>query len=936
MLLLVLLLVLQWSKIGSGAEQRGHNAVATRWHMRLTAAGIWGRIIERKAVALFIDRLTIGMTMSVCIRNAARLVGAVGLLLFVAGRPARAGVYITSTIDRVMWDVDSIAVAGTNTSDIVGDMWVSNASVGGAATSFTGSGLSFIAPAIALQLGKNYITVYGKNAAGVVNSDTFNIWRYNIDGSGQQSGSKYGQRWRGTLVGWGYNYYGLRYCPKGNDFVAVAAGYGHSLALRCNGMLVGWGDNSSGQTNCPGGYDIVAMVAGNWHSLALRSNGSLVVWGSYVHSNPSGTNYVAAAAGNGYSLALRSDGTLVGWGNNDYGQKNCPSGSNYVAVTAGWLHSLALRRDGTLVGWGYSGDGRTNCPSGINFVAVSAGGDHSLALRSDGSLVGWGNNDYGQINCPTGNSFVAVAAGDGHSIALRIDGTLVGWGRTNFELSKCPTGNGYIAAAAGAYHSLAIRLSPFVNITNVDTFVNCDTTHFTIGGTNSPFMYTTNRLVGTMWWSNERNGACGTFAANQHWRIANISLGVGTNLIAVYGTNVYGWLGYDSVRVMRAFPTSTQISLVVPVDNYLTNQFAVNFDVAYGDAIAYRYLATNSTPVFSNAQVLTNTDRLTLSRTGTMYWTALGYDSAFNIHWAFETNCLTIYRSTQITLNAPTNDYLSNNSTVGFNVTYGEGLQANYLVTNSVAVFDPVKKFLYSDSLTINSTGTYYWTALGLDRDTNLFWALSTNRFTIQKTLIPGMHLVAPASGTRLTNIFACKLVVDYGAATLDRQLSTNAGISWFEYDADNPVVFNGVSSNRWTARGRTAAGWWPAPETNTLVVTTNYSGDRAIFLLEPADDSIATNFAPRFRVLIYGAAFAFAQVSIDNGAFVTVSLPTNIALSDGLHQWTARGGVLPGPVYTYAPSTNTFMVLPEGLSAGIAALTLTALLARKRSRLRT
>ena len=50
--------------------------------------------------------------------------------------------------------------------------------------------------------------------------------------------------------------------PAGNDFVAIAAGSVHSLALKSDGSLVGWGYNCYGQTNVPAGNDFVAISAG--------------------------------------------------------------------------------------------------------------------------------------------------------------------------------------------------------------------------------------------------------------------------------------------------------------------------------------------------------------------------------------------------------------------------------------------------------------------------------------------------------------------------------------------------------------------------------------------------------------------------------------------------------------------------------------------------
>ncbi len=41
------------------------------------------------------------------------------------------------------------------------------------------------------------------------------------------------------------------------------------------GSLVGWGYNEAGQTNVPAGNDFMAVAAGDLHGLALRMDGSL-------------------------------------------------------------------------------------------------------------------------------------------------------------------------------------------------------------------------------------------------------------------------------------------------------------------------------------------------------------------------------------------------------------------------------------------------------------------------------------------------------------------------------------------------------------------------------------------------------------------------------------------------------------------------------------
>ena len=58
--------------------------------------------------------------------------------------------------------------------------------------------------------------------------------------------------------------------PDGNDFVAISAGYDHSLALKSDGSIVGWGANHYGQATPPEGNNFIAIAAGHEQSLAIR------------------------------------------------------------------------------------------------------------------------------------------------------------------------------------------------------------------------------------------------------------------------------------------------------------------------------------------------------------------------------------------------------------------------------------------------------------------------------------------------------------------------------------------------------------------------------------------------------------------------------------------------------------------------------------------
>src|SRR3990172_9130705 len=89
------------------------------------------------------------------------------------------------------------------------------------------------------------------------------------------------------------------------------------------GSVVSWGSDRFGAlSGTPSGADYVAVAAGDWHSLALKADGSIVGWGrGYcdVTPPPADTDFVAISAGHDYALALKSDGAIVGWGCNDYG-----------------------------------------------------------------------------------------------------------------------------------------------------------------------------------------------------------------------------------------------------------------------------------------------------------------------------------------------------------------------------------------------------------------------------------------------------------------------------------------------------------------------------------------------------------------------------------------------------------------------------------------
>jgi len=172
----------------------------------------------------------------------------------------------------------------------------------------------------------------------------------------------------------------------------VAGGLHFAVALTSNGTLVAWGDDRYGQVSAAlRGSDFVAIAAGDTHGVALRADGSLVTWGYWaaLDGAPSSGVYTAISAGGNQSLALREDGAVVWWGDAPaaFGLDAVPTGTGYRAISAGYLHALAIDRDGAAVGWGAGtkvGEppnwGQASPPAGQDYMAVAAGLDFSVAL----------------------------------------------------------------------------------------------------------------------------------------------------------------------------------------------------------------------------------------------------------------------------------------------------------------------------------------------------------------------------------------------------------------------------------------------------------------------------------------------------------------------------------------------------------------------------
>jgi len=320
----------------------------------------------------------------------------------------------------------------------------------------------------------------------------------------------------------------------------VRSGVDHTVQLRSDGTIWTTGSNWTGQLGdgttigrtapvqvglLSNTTNWVAVATGDDHTLALKSDGSLWSWGAnqdgqlgdgstVYKTHPvrigGGNDWTSVAAGGTSSFALKANGELWAWGGNATGQlgdnsivnRNSPvrigTGTNWKAVAAGEFHTLALKADGTLWAWGNNikgqlGNGTTTASSNpvrigttSDWTAAAAGGSSSFAMKVDGSLWAWGLNDYGQLGIGVTDGaahstpvkvtperdWAAISAGNLHVLAIKRNGTLWAWGdNTSGQLGDGTRTNrntptriaspaaiaDIVAVAAGAFHSVSLK-----------------------------------------------------------------------------------------------------------------------------------------------------------------------------------------------------------------------------------------------------------------------------------------------------------------------------------------------------------------------------------------------------------------------------------------------------------------------------------------------
>jgi alpha-tubulin suppressor-like RCC1 family protein len=233
------------------------------------------------------------------------------------------------------------------------------------------------------------------------------------------------------------------------DWIDVATGENHTVAIKEDGTLWAWGLNSDGQ-------------------LGNNSNIGLVV--SPISVNISKQNWKSVIAGNNYNIAIKSDNTTYAWGENSKGQLGVNSCLGFInvpmdcaikysigspinwsdCVIVGYTSRYCAGIDDTghLYTWGRSfpyiapSYSPRSYSSSISWKQIATGGDFFVSINgTDGLAYAWGDNVSGKLgdnsttsrSVPTSVSstisWKQISAGYNHTVGINgANGLAYAWG----------------------------------------------------------------------------------------------------------------------------------------------------------------------------------------------------------------------------------------------------------------------------------------------------------------------------------------------------------------------------------------------------------------------------------------------------------------------------------------------------------------------------
>ena len=564
-----------------------------------------------------------------------------------------------------------------------------------------------------------------------------------------------------------------------NEYVDVAVGESHSLALRSTNILVACGKNTDGQlgnstTNNSSTFitvtgNIASIACGANHSAAIDKNGILYTWGANgngqlgigdnlaknIPTAVSGSNWTKVVCGQNFTAALNSSNELYSWGSNIKGQLgiNNSNADVNVPVKVSGLTSVT----GTLpaIGsWGGSAYG-----SGI-FVSVlyqniinPVATPHSFATSADG--INWTN-----IPITSGNLWRSVAYGDGKFVAF-------GGGSPNLATSSNGTNWSFSTTGFGVWDNVRYVGNKFITIAR---------------GALTQSLYTSDN--GISWTSKTLPGG-----GTKYWN--HVAYGNGT-FVAVAGA-----IGNPSDIVAISNNGNDWTSQSLSISNAW-------IDIAYGNNIFVAVASPGNN--ISTSPDGTNWTKRDLPKSGT--WRCITYGDNKFIIVGNDNTILSSYdgitwtQNTSTTTTDWTNIVYGNDRFVAVSNSLGQASNARSLVLTDISLWNNIAAGnLHMVGITTNGN-LYSWgnggqnqlgtggtadnpvpTPIGVQPDSywlDVYAGPTASAATRSGSVISINTQPSGVESNNGTASFSVVASVTSGSSlTYQWQVSTNAGVSW-------------------------------------------------------------------------------------------------------------------------------------------------------------
>ena len=817
---------------------------------------------------------------------------------------------ITNEDAIVTYDTWVYTIGGTNNENVFGLMnW--EKALTGDRDSFAAESPWEIAD-IDLKMGINTITVSGTNEFGDYTNDvitinrggfgtgipfidvtnislfvTFDVKEYTIAGSNNVNVIG-GMVWTNNLGGNGNLLPGDFSDPDFGPITSIPLDVGNNVITVYGTNLYDYSTNSS--------VTIERGIPGTGVPTLDITNVDAYVTFDVLEYSISGENNTNVVGGLVWTNALTGEAGSLTHGNPwwcEIGPLALDVGDNVITVYGTNLFEESVT-DSVTITRGIAGTGIpfidvTNDNSFVTFDVLTAaiGGSNNANVIG---MMNWTNSLGGNGTVSHGNPWWDISG-----ISLSVgDNVIVVYG-TN--LNDVVT-NSLVTITRG----IAGTGLPFIDITNSDVFVTFDVEDYIIGGTNN------DNVVGMMNWTNSLGGN-GTIAAANSWENNPVALIPGINVIVVYGTNLNGFVTNSIINIERGEPGTG-----LPFINITNSDVTVDYDVK-----TYNIGGENNTNVVGMMNWTNlNTGVAGQLLHGNPWWIVsdilLGDGlneiivSGTNVYNQATNDVVRITRGNvfDVILKAPITETITNLIPIDLSVFFGAGIENAYLSINNGADW-----FEYSNPVTFQDCGEYYWTAKGTwNGGADTAFAAETNKLTIID--VPEVHLITPFDLSVFTNQLSINLTAEFKSLSiLEAQLSTNNGSSWFGYDPFNPLTFPATGVWSWTARARNVAGWGYADATNSLKIVINPLTNM-LFLVKPDAGAMLTNENVEFSVISLGGPyFDGADTFIfDDATTFPWIFPTNLLVSVGQHSWAGGKWIASPSQFVYAKTTNLFTVL--------------------------